>query len=911
MIKASSVLITLICVIRIYFLTPIAQAEDRGVLTLDLVPDTTRMTMYAAPEFQSLYVKVVKITDKTEVIFSEFDITEQKDVNISVPTGKYKLYVQLYGHRTIWEFNNEGKGYSVSLSSKTIVPLQINTLYKDVFADAPWRVQSGQIPLLVMVKDADGGGGDYDLGNVEVYLDEDCDNNNNELDDRLLKVETKWYGIIVNGAFYNLYHPGDWYGMTYLDPSEYNLSGDCCIHVVIRDIGGFWDLDGDTHSHFKVTVARDALPTLANWHPGDTHYHSNYTDNEVEFGFPVEATVEAGKAIGLDWNIITDHSFDIKDSITSDPNHKWNALKSDVSTYTDDLYELILGEEVSCINSNNNVIHFLVFGMENFNNIGGSGLDFIPGDKDELGTTGWKLQEVIDNLIIQGGVGYGAHPIANDILRDYWRYADYDLRGYNGLQVWNGESTQSNEWLNYLIEGIEQWKRLLLNGRRDVFIAGGSDAHGDFSHSTHYKTTPPFSEKTDNAFGKVRTCIYTEDFSKESILTALKYGHSIMTDGPLVVFNVTNERGKRAIIGDDIFGNSLTLKIEWSSTSEFGNVDNIYVYRGLLGENEEEISEYSFTPNTLSGSKLYSDLSLKVPNVRTGYIRLTATTDKGKMVYTNPIWIMADSDRDGMPDSWENTHFGDLLHDGTSDSDNDGLTDFQEYENQTDPLDDDTDDDGMPDGVEDANHNGLVDIGETNPLNPDTDSDGYNDGQEANSGANPLNELSYPAATTIYLKKGFNLAAIPAEVVFTKDIRNWLPILGDSSEIEKVMVYDSEAGKFTTLIPGNTSNPSFILKGGEGLIVYAKQDKDVTFTSILCTTIDLKQGFNLVGIACPKDNYTVFQLIDDLGGENVSSIQRYATEKGGFETAGFGPNGQSVGVDFPIVAGEGYFIYMK
>jgi hypothetical protein len=45
--------------------------------------------------------------------------------------------------------------------------------------------------------------------------------------------------------------------------------------------------------------------------------------------------------------------------------------------------------------------------------------------------------------------------------------------------------------------------------------------------------------------------------------------------------------------------------------------------------------------------------------------------------------------------------------------------------------------------------------------------------------------------------------------------------------------------------------------------------------------------------------------------ENVSSIQRYSTEKGAFETAGFGPEGELVGVDFPIVAGEGYFIYRK
>ena len=33
--------------------------------------------------------------------------------------------------------------------------------------------------------------------------------------------------------------------------------------------------------------------------------------------------------------------------------------------------------------------------------------------------------------------------------------------------------------------------------------------------------------------------------------------------------------------------------------------------------------------------------------------------------------------------------------------------------------------------------------------------------------------------------------------------------------------------------------------------------------------------------------------------------------KGAFETAGFDPDGELVGVDFTIVAGEGYFIYMN
>ena len=98
---------------------------------------------------------------------------------------------------------------------------------------------------------------------------------------------------------------------------------------------------------------------------------------------------------------------------------------------------------------------------------------------------------------------------------------------------------------------------------------------------------------------------------------------------------------------------------------------------------------------------------------------------------------------------------------------------------------------------------------------------------------------------------------------------------------------------------------------GEGLIVYAKQDKEITFTSVLCSTLDLNPGFNLVGFACSANGYSAYQLLNDLGRENVSSVQRYSTERGAFETAGFGTDGQLAGVDFPIIPAEGYFIFVK
>ena len=625
----------------IFCIVPSAYAGGTGILTLDVTPDAT--IMGPAPEFHPKHVKVVTIKNGIEVALFESDILEQEDIQVSVPAGTYKLYVQLQGHRTIWELDNESRGYEVSAGSTTVVPLWENTMFKDVFADAPWRTETGNIPILVMVKDATGIAGDYDLGNVEIYLDEDCDKDNNEADDILLETVTEWYGVTVSGSFYNLYYPGDWYGITYLDPSEHNLNGEACFHVVIRDIGGWLDPDSDTHSHFNVNIASDTLPSLTNWHAGDTHYHSSYTDNAVEFGFPVEATVEAGKVIGLDWNAITDHSFDIRDSKTVDSNHKFNALKSDVSSYTTGSYRLILGEEVSCYGHENpplqvprGVVHFLIFGMENFNNVRGTGLDFIPGSHDEKPEGGltWNLEDVIDVVNSQGGVSYAAHPeghrdaSAAAFDRVPWITEDYDLVGYNGLQVWN---MIDNDYERDL--GLEQWRRLLLNGRKDIFIAGGSDAHGDFSHAT--TVIGPM----ENAFGKVRTYIYSEEFTEEGILNALKNGHSIMSDGPLVIFNITNERGETAIIGDEITGYDLTLNIQWESTIEFGNVSHIYFILGVIGETEGEIDDYHLSPDSLSNSKVYTDLASKIPLMKNGYVRIHATTDKGHSVYTNPIWI--------------------------------------------------------------------------------------------------------------------------------------------------------------------------------------------------------------------------------------------------------------------------------
>ena len=53
------------------------------------------------------------------------------------------------------------------------------------------------------------------------------------------------------------------------------------------------------------------------------------------------------------------------------------------------------------------------------------------------------------------------------------------------------------------------------------------------------------------------------------------------------------------------------------------------------------------------------------------------------------------------------------------------------YKLTTHPLNPDSDDDGLLDGEEDADQDGVLDEGGTDPTNPDTDGDGLSDGQSS------------------------------------------------------------------------------------------------------------------------------------------------------------------------------------
>jgi len=376
----------------------------------------------------------------------------------------------------------------------------------------------------------------------------------------------------------------------------------------------------------------------------------------------IKATKIISQAMGIDWVTITDHSFDLDDTALDwadfgGATDKWSSLNNEASFYSDDTFKAIVGEEISVFNSdysifhpNGKFVHLLAYGIDDF--IEGKGADSINPIPGESGQT-FSLDSVVANINNQGGFSYAAHPVAQPphdtagyvnnyyLSRGDWSEDDYIIAagvGLTGLEIWN---TKTGDWEDNLDEGIIQWKNLLKMGYH-IYIEGGSDAHGDYNKGRTITTTAFFElsdvEENENAFAKVRTLVYTEDFSNSGILNALRNGESIMTDGPVVVFDITNENDEKAIIGNEIIGNQLTLNIEWKSTSEFGNIDHIYFYRGTIGEDEVELSDLTISPNNIQGDGHFNVndyLSLG----RRSYFRIYATTDKGYRAYTNPIWV--------------------------------------------------------------------------------------------------------------------------------------------------------------------------------------------------------------------------------------------------------------------------------
>jgi hypothetical protein len=112
------------------------------------------------------------------------------------------------------------------------------------------------------------------------------------------------------------------------------------------------------------------------------------------------------------------------------------------------------------------------------------------------------------------------------------------------------------------------------------------------------------------------------------------------------------------------------------------------------------------------------------------------TKEQIQSIFNRGPQVAGDQDGDGLNDTWELRHFGNIVDQGAlDDPDKDGLNNVNEEGAGTDPIVADSDGDGVMDGAETTTGRfvSATDTG-TNPLEPDTDEDKLVDGVETGTG---------------------------------------------------------------------------------------------------------------------------------------------------------------------------------
>lgn len=168
-----------------------------------------------------------------------------------------------------------------------------------------------------------------------------------------------------------------------------------------------------------------------------------------------------------------------------------------------------------------------------------------------------------------------------------------------------------NGQLSALHHGAATWDRMLLWGMnpsktagiswlpagmpRPVYMAGGSDAHGDINFRREGSITG-WSESTDTALGKPRNLVFVganrpqpvdggATISQPQVAEGFRTGTFTVTDGPALRIAIDRNGNNVIDAADTPMGGvadlaSVPLLVEWKSTPEFGPVTSIDLYVG-------------------------------------------------------------------------------------------------------------------------------------------------------------------------------------------------------------------------------------------------------------------------------------------------------------------------------------------
>ncbi len=406
---------------------------------------------------------------------------------------------------------------------------------------------------------------------------------------------------------------------------------------------------GVTHAPLQTFAATEPLPTLPGYVSGDLHYHTEGTDDQVEFGAPPEAAAAMARAMGLQFFAATDHSYDIDDLpenyLRNDPDlRKWHEQRRKIAEWNAEKNGVIIlpGEEVSCANHRGRNVHFLIIGHSQFLPGSGDGAERWFHTRAEL-----SIEEILEQLD-DNAAAFAAHPRVRApflewllLRRGRWHRQDFLHPRLDGVQIWNGHP-------DGMAEGLKSWKEMLLAGKKLV-VAAGNDAHGNFSRFRQVGF--PFflmRENRLNLFGRSRTVVrgHAKDTSQD-IIAALRRGGSCISTGPVIDLQIINSADEIFNTGETARGEIVAIKIRALSSQEFGEIRNFKIWFGDLAKRREEIF---FAKSDFHGSTNFTD-NVEVPprNTIRGYFRAELVTRENGgalpdsrlqlMALSNPVWV--------------------------------------------------------------------------------------------------------------------------------------------------------------------------------------------------------------------------------------------------------------------------------
>ena len=287
------------------------------------------------------------------------------------------------------------------------------------------------------------------------------------------------------------------------------------------------------------------------------HMHTTYSDGTGSHTDIARAALQSG----LDAVIVTDHNVYVREVEGYRQENKRRLL-------------LIIGEEVHNQARLPQKSHLLVFGAG-----------------QEMATFAPDPQRLIDQVHHVGGLSFIAHPVDPPLPlfgEDDISWEDWNVRGFTGLELWNGFSEIKRAIrsplhalfyaffpqfypIGPLPETVRRWDDLLVSRRERIVAVGGSDAHAlamrlgplrkkVFPYSYHFHAVNTHLIVDDIPQG--------EDFNsdREIVLNALRKGHAFIgydLPTPTRGFRFTAQgRDQIASMGDEIpIGSGLTFQI--------------------------------------------------------------------------------------------------------------------------------------------------------------------------------------------------------------------------------------------------------------------------------------------------------------------------------------------------------------